>query len=117
MLRDAAEHGAAVLGVPSKATIKEGKPDGFVLRTLDRSCLWEIHTPQVATPALFFRGFDFVASHKLAVTDDVSVVEALGEPVKLTLGRYTNLKVTTPEDMGLAERLLSEGLMAAAAPA
>jgi len=105
-LGDAAEHGAAVLAVPMKATVKEGA-DGFVKRTLDRSTLWEIQTPQVIRPQLLRDGFKKVAADNLEVTDDVSIVEQLGAPVKLTLGEYTNLKLTTPEDMVIADQILA----------
>ena len=108
MLRDAAEHGAAVLGVQTKATIKQARADRFVEKTLDRSTLWEMHTPQVIRPQLLRDGFALVARENLAVTDDVSIVEAMGKPVLITQGEYTNLKVTTPEDMFIAERLMDE---------
>ena len=108
VFRDAAIHGAAVLGVLTRATIKQAKPDRFVEKTLDRSLLWEMHTPQVIQPAILRRGFALVEEKGLAVTDDVSIVEALGLPVFITQGQYTNLKVTTPEDMFIAERLLDE---------
>jgi 2-C-methyl-D-erythritol 4-phosphate cytidylyltransferase len=52
------------------------------------------------------RGFDEVKKNNWEVTDDVSIVELLGEPVKLTLGEYTNLKITTPEDMDVASGIL-----------
>lgn len=108
VLRDAAEHGAAVLGVPSKATIKESADGQFVLRTIPRERLWEIQTPQVIEPTLLKRGFDKVRLENLAVTDDVSIVEQLGEPVKITMGEYTNIKLTTPEDMSIAESILQQ---------
>lgn len=107
-LQDGIEHGAAVLGVPMKATVKESEDGEFVLRTVPRSRLWEIHTPQVGSKSLFFRGFKKVNEDHLEVTDDVSVVEALGEPVKLTIGEYTNIKLTTPDDMSVAEQILRE---------
>jgi len=104
---DGAEHGAAVLGVPMKATVKASADGSFVKETLQRSTLWEIQTPQVVKPALLKRGFEFVKENGLEVTDDVSVVEHLGEPVKLTLGEYENLKLTTPEDMIVAANILT----------
>ncbi len=108
-IADASEHGAAVLAVPMKATVKEATADGaFVKETLDRSKLWEIQTPQVMRPELLREGFAKVRAEKLEVTDDVSIVEALGHPVKLTMGEYTNLKLTTPEDMVIAEQILAE---------
>lgn len=107
VVSDAREHGAAVLGVPCKATIKESDDGTFVQRTIQRSRLWEVHTPQVIKIDSLKRGFDKVAKENLEVTDDVSIIEALGEPVKLTLGEYTNIKITTPEDMEVADSILS----------
>ena len=54
------------------------------------------------------RGFRQVEENNWEVTDDVSIVELLGEPVKLTKGEYTNLKITTPEDMEVAEAILQD---------
>jgi len=108
VVADAREHGAAVLGVPVKATVKESEDGAFVLRTVDRSRLWEVHTPQVVQPAKLLEGFDKVAKENLEVTDDVSIIEQLGLPVKLTLGEYTNLKVTTPDDMVVAGQILDQ---------
>ena len=107
-VQDALVHGAAVLGVPMKATVKESADGAFVLRTVPRARLWEVHTPQVASKALFLRGFAKVRADSLEVTDDVSVIEALGLPVRLTLGEYTNIKLTTPDDLQVAEQILKE---------
>jgi len=87
---------------------QESSDGSTVLRTIPRSRLWEIHTPQVIEIDTLLRGFEKVAKENLEVTDDVSIVEALGEPVKLTLGEYTNLKITTPEDMEVAEAILRD---------
>ncbi|KAJ1621211.1 2-C-methyl-D-erythritol 4-phosphate cytidylyltransferase-domain-containing protein, partial [Pavlovales sp. CCMP2436] len=111
VIADAAEHGAAVLAVPCKATIKESDDGQFVGKTLQRSKLWEIQTPQVVRTELLRAGFAKAAAEKLEVTDDASLVEALGKPVKLTLGEYTNFKLTTPEDMVIARNLLERGLI------
>ena len=107
VLRDGIEHGAAVLGVPMKATVKESEDGEFVLRTVNRARLWEIHTPQVIKPALLKEGFKQVKEKGLEVTDDVSIIEQLGLPVKITVGEYTNIKITTPDDMAVAEQILS----------
>mmetsp|Transcript_17563 Transcript_17563/g.15837 ORF Transcript_17563/g.15837 Transcript_17563/m.15837 type:complete len:283 (-) Transcript_17563:1563-2411(-) len=107
-ISDARSHGAAVLGVPCKATIKETENGSFILRTIPRVRLWEVHTPQIARRGLFMRGFNKVKEENLEVTDDVSVIEALGLPVKLTLGEYTNIKLTTPDDLQIAEQILRE---------
>ncbi|KAK4749981.1 hypothetical protein SAY87_027430 [Trapa incisa] len=107
VLKDGWENGAAVLGVPVKATIKEADSESFVVRTLDRKTLWEMQTPQVIKPVLLKRGFELVNREGLEVTDDVSIVEHLKHPVYITEGSYTNIKVTTPDDLLLAERILS----------
>ena len=59
-------------------------------------------------PALLREGFELIQRERTEVTDDVSIIEALGKPVKVTQGSYTNIKVTTPDDMSIAERFLSE---------
>ncbi len=105
---DAATHDAAVLAVPCKPTIKESADGEFVLRTLDRSKLWDVQTPQILRPQMLRDGFVHANEKQLAVTDDVSVVELMGKPVKLTVGEYTNLKLTTPEDMIIAETILKD---------
>lgn len=107
-VQDAKECGASVLGVPCKATIKESLDGETVKRTIPRSTLWEVHTPQIVKIDTLQRGFKKVAAEGLEVTDDVSIVEALGELVKLTRGEYTNLKITTPEDMDVADAILAE---------
>ncbi|KAM6590436.1 hypothetical protein CsatA_013041 [Cannabis sativa] len=107
VIEDGWLHGAAVLGVPVKATIKEANNASFVTKTLDRKKLWEMQTPQVIKPELLKEGFELVNRENLEVTDDVSIVEHLGHPVYITEGAYTNIKVTTPDDLLLAERILS----------
>lgn len=107
VLKDGRLNGAAVLGVPVKATIKEANSESFVVRTLDRKTLWEMQTPQVIKPELLRKGFELVNRECLEVTDDVSIVEHLKHPVFITEGSYTNIKVTTPDDLLLAERILN----------
>ncbi|CAM9790223.1 unnamed protein product [Discosporangium mesarthrocarpum] len=106
VLSDAEQHGAAVLGVPMKVTVKESEDGEFVLRTIDRSRLWDIQTPQVVKPDILRHGFEKVEAEGWEVTDDVSIVEQLDLPVKLTMGEYTNLKLTTPEDLVIASQIL-----------
>ena len=109
-LRDASQYGAAAIGVPCKATIKESDDGMFVHRTIERKRLWEVQTPQVVRSRLLRRGFEQVERDGLVVTDDVSVVEHIKDAncrIKLTLGEYENIKLTTPEDMILAEMILT----------
>lgn len=107
VLKDGRLNGAAVLGVPVKATIKEANSQSFVVRTLNRKTLWEMQTPQVIKRELLRKGFELVNREGLEVTDDVSIVEHLKHPVYITEGSYTNIKVTTPDDLLLAERIIS----------
>ena len=97
-----------MLAVPCKATVKEASDDLSIAKALDRSKLWEMQTPQVIKPDLLKRGFELVNEKGYEVTDDVSIVEFMGERVQITQGSYVNIKVTTPEDMFIAERLLNE---------
>ncbi len=102
-LEAAIETGAAIAAVPVTDTIKVAGDDGFVQGTPPRHNLWAVQTPQV------FR-FDIIAEAyrqaKYEVTDDARLVEQLGHKVKLYMGSYDNIKVTTPEDLALAEILL-----------
>lgn len=99
-------HGAAVAGVPLKATVKLCHADQMVVNTPNRSSLWEVQTPQIIRHSLLKEGLDYAYKHDIAVTDDASLVELLGHPVKIVEAAYTNIKVTTPDDLIFAERLL-----------
>lgn len=109
VLQEASLHGAAVVAVPLKSTIKESKAGGFVSRTLDRKLLWEIQTPQVARREFLEQGFKIAREENLTVTDDVSLVELLRKDVKLVTGSYANIKITTPDDLHVAEALMGTG--------
>ncbi|XP_062176396.1 2-C-methyl-D-erythritol 4-phosphate cytidylyltransferase, chloroplastic-like isoform X2 [Alnus glutinosa] len=85
----------------------QANSESFVVKTLDRKKFWEMQTPQVIKPELLKNGFELVNREGLEVTDDVSIVEHLKHPVYVTEGSYTNIKVTTPDDLLLAERILS----------
>lgn len=103
----AAEWGAAVAGMPSKQTIKRCDHQQIVIETPNRDTLWEIQTPQIIRYDLLQAGFLKAQKENLTVTDDGALVEALGHPVKIVEGCYTNIKMTTPEDLIIAEQLLS----------
>lgn len=95
--------GAAILGVPVKATIKSVKKGSLVDKTVDRSNLWEIQTPQVFKKELIFEAYH--RFHKANFTDDASLVERLGKHVKIVMGSYENIKITTQEDLFFAEAI------------
>ncbi|MDK2888183.1 MAG: 2-C-methyl-D-erythritol 4-phosphate cytidylyltransferase [Thermoanaerobacter sp.] len=107
--REAARWGAATLAVPVKDTVKEAGSGGFVARTLPREVLWLTQTPQGFRFSLLVEAHRRAAAEKISATDDASLVEAMGHPVKLVPGSYRNIKITTPEDMVVAEALLEKG--------
>jgi 2-C-methyl-D-erythritol 4-phosphate cytidylyltransferase len=101
-LEAARESGAAVAAVPVVDTIKSADDDGYVNNTLDRSKLWAVQTPQVFHSDIIKKAYGNAIGD---VTDDAALVEALGTRVKLYMGAYDNIKLTTPADLALAEAL------------
>jgi len=101
-------HEAACLATPVKMTIKQADLNCMVIQTLPRNTLYEIQTPQVIKKELLHAGFERAEKQNLTFHDDVSLAEIMGCPVKLVMGSYENIKVTTPEDLLFAENVLSE---------
>jgi 2-C-methyl-D-erythritol 4-phosphate cytidylyltransferase len=102
-LAAARETGAAVCGLPAQDTVKRVDEEGHVLRTLDRRRLWLVQTPQVFQYDILRAAYE---RSRRPATDDAALVERLGVKVRVYLGSPRNLKVTTPEDLALAEALL-----------
>jgi 2-C-methyl-D-erythritol 4-phosphate cytidylyltransferase len=101
--------GAAVVGVPVRSTIKIVSPDRRVQQTPPRGSLWEIQTPQVFRIEIIREAYARAAREETDATDDAMLVERLGRDVTLLEGHPTNIKITVPEDLLLAEALLREG--------
>lgn len=116
MMEGAERYGAAVAAVPSKDTVKVADPEGFVGATPDRNILWNIQTPQAFETGLITSAFERMYASAEAngdrpehITDDSMVVERYGaHKVKLIEAAYTNIKVTTPEDIMLCEEILKK---------
>lgn len=110
-IEGAVRYGACVIGMPVKDTIKISDDTGFAADTPDRAHLWQIQTPQAFSYPLVRSAYDVVMSDEMrqaGITDDAMVVESCTDSrVKLIEGSYENLKVTTPEDLVLAEALLA----------
>lgn len=106
VIRAAIKNKAAVVAVPVKDTIKTVDDRGFVTGTLDRKVLWSIQTPQGFDYHILRQAYKQAAQENYLGTDDASLVERLGISVKIVVGSYENLKVTTPEDLIVAEALL-----------
>jgi 2-C-methyl-D-erythritol 4-phosphate cytidylyltransferase len=87
-------------------TIKEANDDKTVRRTVDRTKLWAVQTPQAARFALLREAYAKVFEKTMVVTDEAAAVELLGQPVYLVETPFLNLKITTPSDLAIAEALL-----------
>ena len=99
------ETGACTIGVPVKDTIKTVE-NSTITHSPERSQLWQVQTPQGFQYQLIREAFDRATSDSFVATDDASLVERLGHPVKMLEGDYRNIKVTTPEDILIAVALL-----------
>lgn len=102
----AREMGAAALAVQVKDTIKVVNQSGIIVQTPQRESLWAVQTPQVFRYPLIMQAHRQAMAKGYFATDDCALVEALGLPVKLVPGSYENLKITTPEDLVLAEAFM-----------
>lgn len=103
----ALRYGSAVAGMPVKDTIKRVASDGRVQETLDRSSLWLVQTPQTFRYSLIMEAHSKADSVGLVATDDSALVEAIGRDVHMIEGGYDNIKITTSEDIAIAEEILA----------
>ncbi len=116
LLEEVKRSGACVAGMPVKDTIKIAGADGFIESTPRRDLVWMIQTPQVFTYELIYKAYNLLLKEEtslvkkgITITDDAMVVETLlGEKVKLVEGSYKNIKITTPEDISVAEGFLQD---------
>ena len=114
--KETLEHGACVVGMPVKDTIKIADENGFIRETPKRSLVWQIQTPQVFDAELIVPTYRQVIEREqellakgVQITDDAMVVETMcAHPVKLVQGSYENMKLTTPEDLKVAEAFLNK---------
>jgi len=106
VIRQSRRYGAAVAGVRVKDTIKQEGRKGFFTKTLDRSRLWSIQTPQGFRFKLAYEAHRKARSAHFIGTDDAALVERLGRKVRIVEGDYDNIKITTAEDLAFAEMVL-----------
>ena len=104
--------GTGVAAVPAVDTIKQVNPDEVVTATPDRSSLRAVQTPQGFDLVLIRRAHEAARANGFLGTDDASLVERLGHPVRLTAGSRQNIKLTTPEDLKMAEAFLGRSFPA-----
>jgi 2-C-methyl-D-erythritol 4-phosphate cytidylyltransferase len=105
---EAQKTGAAIPGTPSIDTIKRINSEHMTQKTLDRQMLRQVQTPQVFRAALLKKAYARAAEQHYIGTDDASLVERLGEPVKIVRGSRYNIKITYPQDLELAAFLLNK---------
>lgn len=110
-VEEAYEKHAVIVGLPVRDTIKVVSVDRWVQATPARDSLWEIQTPQVFRKRLLLEAHERAQRDGVEGTDDAVLVERLGRRVFLIEGERTNIKITVPEDLLLAESLLRAGLV------
>ncbi len=106
VFRACQEVGGAAAGVPLKDTIKEVDSSGFVIHTPRREGFIAVQTPQIFRRDFILEAYEKAAEEGFCVTDDTALLEKYGKKVKIVPGSYDNLKITTPEDLILAELIL-----------
>lgn len=104
----AVRDGSAVAAVPESDTLKCVSDEGTVIETVDRRNLWRAQTPQAFRRSILQRALAHAAQHNLDATDEASLVESLSWPVRIFLGSMRNFKITSPDDLALAELLVGQ---------
>ena len=103
-LEGAWQHGAAIAAIPVKDTLKKAHPDHTIASTVDRRDLWQAQTPQAARLSLLRQ--DYAALEDREITDEAALLELAGIAVTLIEGSETNIKITRPDDLILAEKIM-----------
>ncbi|NLX61915.1 MAG: 2-C-methyl-D-erythritol 4-phosphate cytidylyltransferase [Tissierellia bacterium] len=107
-IEGAYEYGACIIGVPVKDTIKVVEDNKSINKTPERSLLWQAQTPQSFKKEILMEGYRKAIEDNFVGTDDSMLVERLGIDVKVIMGSYENIKITTPEDIIIAESILRD---------
>lgn len=105
-INGAIKYDACVVGVPLKDTVKVVDNDNNIMNTPDRSTLWAVQTPQSFKYKVIKKAYDKAYEDNISGTDDSVLVENLGIKVKMIMGDYNNIKITTKEDLNFAEAIL-----------
>ena len=103
----AAQHGAAIVAIPMRDTIKRAGVDGLIETTVDRNHLWQAQTPQAFQRTLLQTAHRKAYLEKYHATDDAQLMEWLGHRVAIVEGSGENIKITRPEDLGIGEAILA----------
>ena len=103
-------HGAVIAAVPVVDTLKKSDADNTIIQTVDREDLWQAQTPQAARLSLLLAAYDAAGDRN--VTDEASLLELAGTPVCLVEGSVTNIKITRPDDLVIAEKIMEKDTLA-----
>ena len=106
-IQTAAETGACILALPAFDTVKKADSDHRITATIDRASIWLAQTPQVFRYGVIQAAHTLARRNKVAGTDDAALVEMAGYPVQILPGSRFNIKITTPEDLVLAQAILA----------
>lgn len=106
-VKAAEKYGAAAVGVPCKDTLKSVE-DGFISGTVDRAKTYAIQTPQAFKKDIIISAYKRAENENITATDDCALVERYGGRIKIVEGKYENIKLTTPDDIVVAERILEK---------
>jgi len=109
VIDEALQGNGAVAAVPLKDTVKAVDAERRILSTQDRSALVSVQTPQAFPYSILKKAYDRAMTEGFYSTDDAALVERLGHPVRVVPGSYENIKITTPEDLVMAEYILRHG--------
>jgi len=107
--KQAVLHGACILGLPVSDTLKFVNGSGYIEKTMERDAVWLAQTPQAFNYALIKKAHESAREDGFTGTDDASLVERLGEKVKVINGSINNIKITTPADLAIARSIFRSG--------
>lgn len=108
-IRAVQKYSACAVGVPLKDSIKKVGQEGYIAENIERKDVWQVQTPQSFYYPLILGAYEKLLHSKMEPTDDTSVVEHFTESkVKMLLGNYENIKITTPEDLEYGEYIIEK---------
>ncbi len=107
-IKETLVYDACVVGVPVKNTIKIVNSEGYISDTPDRNKLWAVQTPQIFKYDILNKAHKIAKQNSQKATDDSMLVEGIGYEVKMIMGSYDNIKITTPEDLSIAKAILNQ---------
>ncbi|OCY54220.1 2-C-methyl-D-erythritol 4-phosphate cytidylyltransferase [Acinetobacter pittii] len=97
---------SAILAIPVRDTLKQVEANNHINKTVSRDSLWQAQTPQIAKIGKLKKAIEYALENNIAITDEASALEYMGETVQVVMGRSDNIKITYPDDLELARLIL-----------